>query len=484
MSGGAAAGDYDGDGWTDLYVTRLDGSGVLYRNDHGRFRDVTARTKLDVLHEPSNGAVWADVDNDGHLDLYVTTLAGRRFYLFHNDGRGHFTDETLARNAALRSDDPHVGFGIGVGDYDGDGYVDLFTTEWRSPELVPPGRASDQALLHNRGATAPGFFENVTKRAGVGLGQGAPAFGFAAAFADLDGDRRPDVFLASDFGTSRLFWNNGNGTFTDGTKTAAVSTDENGMGLTIADYDGDGEPDVFVSSVFDSTPFCDQGLCGHGTTGNRLYRNDGHRHFTDVTSRAGVRDGGWGWGAAFFDATNSGRLDLVQAGGVDYPWERQSFQYRSGPTFLWSNRGDGTFTNVATAAGMTTPGPGKGLLVFDYNRDGRLDVLITRDGSTPVLYENVGGAHNAWLTVRLRGTRSNREGLGAVVSLRKRAGDRPQVRLYDSVSHFLGQSDVAAHFGLGRVDGRVAEVRVQWPSGRVSVARDVGVDREILLVEP
>src|SRR5205823_3604844 len=130
---------------------------------------------------------------------------------------------------------------------------------------VSPSRASDERLLHNRGAAAPGYFDDVTDAAGVAVPRGSATLGFASAFVDLDGDRRPDLVLASDFGTSRLFWNNGDGTFTDGTKAAGVGTDENGMGLTIADYDGDGDPDVFVSSIFDPTPLCDKGLCGHGT---------------------------------------------------------------------------------------------------------------------------------------------------------------------------------------------------------------------------
>lgn len=484
QTGGVAVGDADGDHRPDVYVTRLDGPGILFHNTgRGRFVDVTARSGLDHLSEPSNGAGWADIDNDGAEDLFVTTIAGHRMYFFHNDGHGHFTEEAVDRGLALPGDAPRAAQSVNFGDYDRDGYLDVHLTEWRMFDLGP-NLTSVARLLHNRGARDPGHFDDVTVAAGVNLEQPTrPAWSFASAFSDLDGDGLPDLYVASDFGTSRLFWNEGNGHFSDGTKTAGVGTEENAMGLTIADYDGDGRPDIFVSSIFDPLERCDLGNCNHGRTGNRLFRNLGGRRFADVTDAAGVRDGGWGWGAAFVDTTNSGRLDLVQTSGVDFPAQRFP-QFLDGPTYAWTNAGDGSFVRTDQQNGLTAPGPGKGLAVLDADGDGRMDVFVVRDGGRPVLAMNRSAVANAWLGVRLVGTRSNRDALGAIIEVQARPGGPVRRIEYGSVSHFLGQSESTAHVGLGALEGPVASVTVRWPSGAVSQLHEVKARRTILVEEP
>jgi hypothetical protein len=445
MAGGAAAGDFDGDGWPDLYLTRLDGPGVLYRNRHdGTFVDVTRGSGLDRLNEPSNGAAWVDVDRDGRPDLVVTTLAGHRWYLFHNRGGGHFDEQGVARGVSERDSGVHVGFSVNAGDINGDGWPDLVFDERRPSELGSDVATAHTRVFLNRGARDPGVFDDVTARAGVAPAHPAiPYWGFASAIVDLDRDGRPDLVMANDFGGSRVFWGGAGIRMLDGTHAAGIGTDENGMGLTIADYDGDGRLDVFVSSIRDGDPACRNGACGYGTSGNRLYHNDGNRHFTDVTTRARVRDGGWGWGAAFFDPTNSGRLDLVQASGVVFPWEPSTQKFANGPTFLWRNDGRGTFDNIALEAGLTTAGPSKGVVVFDYDRDGRPDLLVVRDGETPVLYRNVTPGSGAWLDVHAVWGRGNADALGAVVTVKD--GGRTQVGVIDSTTHFLGQSPSDAH---------------------------------------
>ena len=229
MSGGVAVGDFDSDSYVDLFVTRLDDTDILYRNMcNGTFRDVTADAGLGELVQDSNGAGWGDVDHDGDLDLYVTGLWENRFYLFINDGAGHLTEEALIRAAAIEGEDNHFGYSPTFGDYDRDGFIDIHTTEWRHDEVNPSRAPSNARLLHNRGAEGPefvGFFEDVTDAAGVSLdnvtGQTVNPqdgdFSFASHFSDLDGDGWLDLAVASDFGKSRLFWNNHDGTFTDGT---------------------------------------------------------------------------------------------------------------------------------------------------------------------------------------------------------------------------------------------------------------------------
>jgi hypothetical protein len=466
FSGGAAAGDYDGDGNIDLYVTRLDAPGILFRNlGNGTFQDVTTAVGLN-FNIRGNGCGWADIDNDGDLDLFVTTLADTRFYLFIQGGNGRFTEQGVGRGAALAGEDPHVGFSVAFGDYDLDGWLDIFACEWGTKFL---GTATTARLLRNRGSAGAGFFDDATFLSGVELNgvspifpEGREPFAFGAAFSDLDRDGWPELVIASDFGTSRLFWNNRDGTFTDGTAAAGVGTDENGMGSAIGDYDGDGRLDWFVTSISDEFKTCETAACRWGHSGNRLYRNNGDRTFSDRTEAAGVREGFWGWGAAFFDYDNDGHLDIVMTNGATY--ERpDAAQYLSDPMRLWRNRGDRSFEEVSVPSGITDTRPGKGLLVFDYDNDGDLDVFVVNNAASPTLYRNDGGNLLDWLRVKVRGCVSNRDGWGTRVEVRVTAASPPQVREIGTTSHFLGQSEHVAHFGLGSGDDPVAQVRVIWP---------------------
>jgi hypothetical protein len=478
MSGGVAVGDFDGDGWPDMYFTRLDGPGVLYRNQHdGSFADVTRREGLDALAEPSNGAAFVDVDGDGRLDLFVTTLAGRRWYLYMNRS-GRFADEAAARGVAVDDGNAHSGFSVDVGDVNGDGYPDLRTAEWRISELVSTGPSHTRLLL-NRGAARPGFFVDVTARAGAGDDPHVPGvFAFASALTDIDGDGSTDIVAVNDFGRTRMLWGDGRGAFGDGTRAAGFGADENGMGLTIADYDGDGRPDVFVSSIYDRDQRCRNGACARGTTGNRLYRYIGRRKFADVTSRAGVRDGGWGWGAAFVDTTNEGLDDLVSTSGVAFPWEPGDRKFAGGGMHFWRNRGDGTFASVSACCGIVVPGPGKGLALLDYDRDGRTDIVVVRDGDHPVLLHNESKGTGSWLDVRAVG-RSGMTAYGATVTVV--VGRHRWIRSVDSPTHFLAASSPDPHFGLGAAT-KADQVSVQWPGRRgTTVLHDVAIDRTITI---
>ncbi|MDE2966384.1 MAG: VCBS repeat-containing protein [Chloroflexota bacterium] len=484
MTGGAAAADFDGDGATDLLVTRLDGHDLLFRNrGDGTFEEVSGQTGLARWELQSNGAAWGDIDNDGDLDLFITTVGDTRHYLFINDD-GVFTEQGMERGVAVDTGDRRIGFSATFGDYDLDGYLDLHVTEWRPSQLVGEAVAGVR-LLRNLGSDAPGYFEDVTEAAGVQM-RGVVSqtqdqltegtFAFGSTFVDLDGDGWPELAVASDFGTSRLFWNNGDGTFSDGTLAARVGTAQNAMGTTFGDYDADGDLDWFVTSVFSfrsgSPGSGEQGL----RDGNRLFRNEGDRRFTDVTDSAGVRNGSWGWGAAFFDADNDGDLDLTMTNGME-----MMPGFDADATRYWENDGSGRYRGRSTEVGLDDIADGKGLLVFDADNDGALDVLIVNNASEPLFYRNQSRGAGSWLRVTLEGVTSNRQGLGAKVSVFG-VGLPEQIREAGVSTHFLGQSEDALHFGLA--DSQSADVVIRWPaSGLVTTLNDVPADSWIRVVE-
>jgi len=499
LTGGAAAGDFDNDGWTDLFVTRMHAPPILYRNQRdGTFADVTDGSGLDLLARDSNGAGWADIDGDGDLDLYVTVVSetADRFYLFINDGTGRFTEEAIERGAAIFGAPPHFGSGIAFGDYDRDGWLDIHVSDWRYDFENPANAPANTRLLRNRGVEAPGYFEDVTAEAGVVMDGVVPkeprasgTFAFGATFSDLDDDGWLDLAIAADYGTSRLFWNNGDGTFTDGTDAAGVGLELNGMGSAIGDYDGDGRLDWFVTSIYDPVDFCAQveNSCFWDFEGNRLYRNEGGRRFSDHTDIAGVRDNGWGWGTQFFDYDNDGDLDLVATNGMRFPFLPEEaleiVPFQRDPKRLWRNDGTGVMTEVSALEGLTDTGLGKGLLVFDYDNDGDLDVFMTNNAGTPVLYRNRGN-DNGWLRVQLRGSASNRLGIGARVTVQTTPSAPTQVREIYAGSSYIAQSEAVAHFGLGPGDESAHEVRVTWPrSGMVQVLRDVPRNQLLTVVK-
>ncbi len=482
ITGGAAVGDVEADGDLDLFVTRLGEPDILFLNSgDGSFADGTEAAGLAPFGLQSNGAAFGDIDNDGDLDLYVTVLGdagdvqNNRNHLFINNGSGRFSEQAIARGAASMGEQSRRVFSATFGDYDRDGWLDLHATEWL------PGDRSHSRMLRNLGEMRPGHFEDVTSAAGLSL-RGSHAF--ASSFSDLDLDGWPDLAVAADFATSRLFWNNRDGTFSEGTDLAGVGTDENGMGSTIADFDGDGDLDWFVTSIFDASETCESVACSWGYTGNRLYRNEGDRVFSDATSVVGVQDGQWGWGAAFFDYNNNGTLDLVMTNGVDFPHSGTDDLFNNDPMRFWENDGTGLMTEMSARVGLTDRRSGKGLLVFDYDDDGDLDVFVVNNGAGPVLYRNDGGNQNSWLRVRTVGSTSNRDGIGARVKVSGEPDGRPQLREIGSVSHFLGQSERVAHFGLGKLSGAVHRVEIWWPSGCWQSFDNVQIDTTLVAREP
>jgi hypothetical protein len=472
MTGGAAAGDFDNDGLVDLFFTRIDGPDVLYKNlGNGTFQDVSASAGF-TANLPTNGPAFGDIDNDGDLDLYVSTTVphsapGNRYYLYINNGDGTFTEDAVARGADITSAVPTSGMSIALGDYDRDGFLDAMTSDW---EVL--ATQSTSRLLRNQGTTNAGHFQDVTVATGLNVFPKTTSYRFSPRFTDMDNDGRTDIAIASDYVTSQLFWNNGDGTFTDGTAAAGVGIDRAGMGSAIGDYDGDGDLDWYVTAILNGSP------SPTTTFGNKLYRNDGNREFSEVTYTAGVLPIGWWWGTTWLDYDNDGHLDLMATNG--YP---QVFD--NDPTTLWHNNGDGTFTKVNAAEGITDTAQGRGLLTLDYDNDGDLDALVINHAGAPVFYRNDSANGNAYLRIKTTGTRSNRDGIGAKLVMDPDSsvtGDE-QFREVDGGSNYLSQSEMTVHFGLGAFAGTIDNLTIYWPSGIVQQFFDITPNQVLAAVE-
>jgi enediyne biosynthesis protein E4 len=337
-------------------------------------------------------------------------------------------------------------------------------------------------LWNSRGGDEVGRFDDVSATAGIRAPRADPAvYVFGATFRDLDDDGAPDLAVTADFGRSRMLWNNGDGTFLDGTDRAGTDDEENGMGATTADLDGDGDPDRIVTSVFDPNGSSIAKGGNWGGTGNRVYRNDGDRRFTDVTDDFGLRDGGWGWGVAAFDADNDGAFEVAQVSGIDSPDIPILEPFRAAPSFFWTRDGD-SFAEASAEVGFTMVN-GRGLAVLDYDGDGRQDLVTARPGSAPRLFRNVSGGVGHWIRVEAVGRVTNREGLHAVVTIRRNSEVilRSQVQ---SLTDFIGQSERVVHVGLGS-DGAPVDIEVEFPAtGRRATLSGVSVDQTVRVEEP
>lgn len=472
VAGGVAAGDYDGDGWVDLYVVRGDiGPNLLFHNrGDGTFEEVGQQAGVAIIGQ-SAGPLFADLDGDGRLDLFVGGINGTPVYVFHNEGNGTFTDVTAASGISVPP--PRDTFGATAADYDRDGNLDLFLAHWASSFFGIPDTSSFH-LWRNTGA---GVFTDVTLAAGlVPEGPNDNLFSFTGNFVDIDSDGWPDLLIAADFGTSRVYRNLRNGTFANATDRTVI-TDGNGMGAAVGDYDEDGDLDWFVSSIWDPDGVAEGNW---DTTGNRLYRNRGDGSFEDATDEAGVRVGYWGWGSTFQDFDNDGHLDLFQVNGFGDSSAHETAEFFADPTRLFVGNGDGTFTERAAELGIADTGEGRGVVAFDYDHDGDLDLFIDNQG-TSRLYRNDGGNAQHWLDVALRGRAPNTEAIGARVRVTP-DGRTTQLRELRAGSNYASQDPAEAHFGLG--SARSATVEIIWPDGARSVRERVGPDQRLVIGQP
>jgi hypothetical protein len=516
LDGGAAVADLDRDGDHDLLLTSAGPASGLYRNDGGRFTDISRASRLDRL-EHATAASFADVDGDGDLDAFVGgpgTAFGR---LLVNDGSGRFADESRARGVvgrpAATAGERRVR-GVDFGDVDGDGDLDLLVTDWNSSAVVaaavagagPEGFATQceyAAFLrreYDRGSVEPtgdsrlflndgsGSFEDRTREWGLaGLGVALP---LTPQFHDLDGDGRLDLVVAGDVCTSRVYRNEGD-RFLDHTASSGAGTADNGMGSWLQDLDGDARPDWLVTSI--GYPTAD-GSCPRvslfaGCSGNRAFLNEGRMRFRDATDDLALRQGWWGWGVAAADFTGDGRLQVVATNGrpptpgpvdPDDPADVYNDAFRDDPTRLWV-RADrqGAFAEAAVQVGVDHEDVAFGLVPFDYDRDGRLDLLVANGGAPPALYRNVTPRRH-WLAIRLEDPFSpgNAQGLGARVELARADGTTSTHWVHTSGS-YQSQRPAEVHVGLGD-DARPVRVTVWWPGARApQVVRVAGVDRVV-----
>jgi len=467
FTGGAAVGDYDGDGWADLYVTRYDNFDILYRNlGNGTFEDVTNSTGIARGHF-SNGAGWADIDNDGDLDLYVTTVDPanlRRGYLYINQGDGSFVEDAVNRGAQALT---FNGQSIGFGDFDRDGWLDMIVDEWDFER----SRGRSRLLRNNAGSfsDASALIDTDGLRA------------FTSAFVDMNNDNWPDLAVTADYGDSRYFINNGGQEFLLALDSNLTARHANDMGAALADYDRDGDIDWFMTGITK-------------TGGNSLFVNNGDDTFDEISDTLGITDSAWGWGTAFIDFDNDGDLDLVTTAGVSVPEEHlqgivnpgELYDYNTDPMRFWVNN-QGQFVESSAALGLTDKRQGKALVTFDYDKDGDLDIFVVNNADQPALYRNDSVNTNDWIRIDVVGTVSNRDGIGTKVTLRYGPGpDEMQYAEVMASGVFLGQHDKTLHFGLGTkaANGQVAEIEVRWPSGAVQLLTNVDVNQTVVVAEP
>jgi enediyne biosynthesis protein E4 len=496
MGPGVAFIDYDNDGWEDIFIVNgTDWPGhaskhstpKLYHNNHdSTFTDVTHKAGLDV-EMFGMGVAVGDYDNDGYDDLFVTAMGQN--HLFHNNGNGTFTDVT--QKAGLMGPKEFSTSAAWV-DYDKDGKLDLVvgnyvqwsiegdlycTLDGKSKSYCTPESYKGTAvrLWHNRG---DGTFEDVTKKAGLG-DQTSKTLG--VAILDYDNDGWPDLLFSNDTQPNKLYRNNGNGTFTEKAVLAGVAFSEDGvaragMGVDAADYDRSGAPSLLI------TNFANQMLS--------LYHNEGKGLFVDEAPRSEIGRASLltlGFGCFFFDYDLDGWPDILIANGhIDSDIQRvqPNVKYAM-PPHLFRNMGKGNFQEVTQnlGAAFAAPRVGRGAAYGDINNDGRLDLLLSTNGGRVYLFENDATGEAALqksLRIKLVGTKSNRDGIGSVVKLS--AGGETQSQMLRSGSSYLSASELVLTFGLARHD-KADAIEIRWPSGQVDTLSNIAAGQTITVTE-
>ncbi len=494
---GVAFIDYDNDGWMDLLVlngTRLEAdppgtSNRLYKNNrNGTFTDVTAKAGL-MRAGWASAVTVGDYDNDGFDDLFITYYGHNMLY--HNNGNGTFSDVT--KRAGLAQDAVRYGSGCSWVDYDRDGKLDLFVANYLNTtleKLPKPGENPDCTwkgvavncgprglptgfvqLFHNNG---DGTFIEVSKQSGVAAAAGS--YPMTVVAADYDNDGWPDIYVACDSTPSWLFRNQHDGTFREEALERGVALSEDGMeqagmGIGVGDYDLDGNLDIFKTNFADDT--------------NVLYRNDGKGNFDDVTIRTGlgVETRYVGWGTGIVDLDNDGFPDLFIATGSVYPEVEKkvpNYPFRT-PRIVFRNLGDGRFEELIEEAGpgVGEPHASRGCAFGDFDNDGDIDILVMNMNEPPSLLRNDVSSGGHWLKVLLRGVQSNRSAIGARVTVVY--GNRRQAQEVHAQSSFYSANDRRLHFGLGTET--ICDLSIRWPNGAAETISKVAANQLVVIQE-
>jgi enediyne biosynthesis protein E4 len=502
---GVAFYDYDNDGWLDIFLVngwRLEGfpqgqeptSHLFKNNRDGTFTDVTAKAGL-IHHGWGQGVCIGDYDNDGWDDLFVSYFG--KNVLYHNNGDGTFTDVT--DRAGVGGNGKRWNTGCAFVDYNRDGKLDLFVANYIDLDLAtapvpesgpclykgvmvacgPPGlKGGKNILFHNNG---DGTFTDVSESAGV-LQTGG-TFGLGVLTADFDNDGWPDIYVANDSSTSALYQNKKNGKFVDIAVEAgcALSPDgkpQAGMGVFAADYDLDGNLDIVKTNFAGDTP--------------SLYHNLGGADFEDTTFAAGLgaHTQYLGWGCGFLDFDNDGWPDVLICNGHVYP-EVEQLKTEAGYAqrkLLYRNLRNGRFEDVSEMAGsgISTPSAARGCAFGDFDNDGDVDLVVNAVNGLPQLLRCDSSSGNNWIKMKLIGVTSNRSGIGARVSCTATIpGESKPHRQIDEVrsgGSYFSQSDLRVHFGVGKVE-KVDVVEIRWPSGQVDMIKDVAANQLVYVKE-
>lgn len=497
LGAGGAFLDYDNDGYLDLYLINSAGTSVLYRNNRdGTFTDVTNAAGLSNQGGYGHGVACGDYDNDGYADLYVTNFGANRLY--RNNGDGTFTDvTTLTGTADTRWSSSATFF-----DYDSDSYLDLYVVNYVHYSLATPyppcleSHAFGTNAIESRDARVRGYchpknfegapdtlyrnngdgtFTDVTQAANIrdpgGIFHGK---GLGVVAADFDADGHPDLYVANDDTPNYLFYNKGDGTFAEiailtGTAYSADGIAQAGMGVDAGDYNGDGYIDIFVTNFSYET--------------NTLYRNNGDGTFTDVSYQAQLGEESFlylGFGTGFFDADNNGTLDIFVANGHIFPNITQMTDVLSyeQPNQIFWNRGDGTFAEIPFEKYAAVS---RGTLFGDYDNDGDTDLLVTQLNNNVALLQNNTEPRHNWLRIKTVGTLSNRDGIGARITLT--FGTSTQIREVRRNASYLSSNDPRLLFGLG-TNKTVDRLEIRWPSGIVQVLENLATNQELVVREP
>jgi hypothetical protein len=502
---GVAFYDYDNDGWLDIFLvngTRLEGfpagqapSSHLFKNNRdGTFTDVTAQAGL--LHTGwGQGVCIGDYDNDGYEDLFVTYFG--KNVLYHNNGNGTFADVT--EKAGVGGNGKRWNTGCAFLDYDRDGHLDLFVANYIDLNLAtapvpesgpclykgvmvacgPPGLNGGKNILYRNNGN--GTFTDVTEQAGILDANGT--YGLGVLTADFDNDGWPDIYVANDSTASALYQNKKNGKFVDiameaGCALSADGKPQAGMGISAADYDLDGNLDIVKTNFAGDTP--------------SLYHNIGGATFEDATFAAGLgrHTQFLGWGCGFFDMDNDGWPDILICNGHVYP-EVEQLKTEAGypqQKLLYKNQRNGHFDDVSMQAGpgITVPVASRGCAFGDFDNDGDIDVVVNTVNDYPQLLRCDSASGHNWIKVRTIGTKSNRSGIGARLRCVTHPPDEPkphqQIDEVRSGGSYISQNDLRVHFGLGKAE-KVDVLEIRWPSGQIDTLKDVKPNQLIYVRE-